>query len=249
MVEVCAICDIAGCHHIRSRAAMTDPTPTRAEVEAHDLAEQGRHAISALWQRCETLTAQRNALRERAEAAEAERDRQYDENVNRIAMQARAENERDAARRAEAAAWNDAIEAAAGVAEQYRDCWPRATAPDAQYELKQEYLHMAYAAKIVGEQVRALTGCPHGGRGMSAPRKIWAYPNGHWGCAKLGWGEFAHAYQHDDVVRELSGIASHAIDQWESCIESEYAGTSSYDYMIAEVQERRAALAKIAQEG
>ena len=83
---------------------------------------------------------------------------------------------------------------------------------------------------------------------MSAPRKIWAYPNGHWGCAKLGWGEFAHAYQHDDVVRELSGIASHAIDQWESCIESEYAGTSSYDYMIAEVQERRAALAKIAQD-
>lgn len=42
----------------------------RAEVEAHDLAEQGRHAISALWQRCETLTAQRNALRERVEAAE-----------------------------------------------------------------------------------------------------------------------------------------------------------------------------------
>lgn len=53
------------------------------------------------------------ALRERAEAAEAERDRQYDENVHRIAMQARAENERDAARRGEAAAWNDAIEAAA----------------------------------------------------------------------------------------------------------------------------------------
>ncbi|QXI63379.1 hypothetical protein CP157_01097 [Paracoccus marcusii] len=122
MVEVCAICDIAGCHHIRSRAAMTDPTPTRAEVEAHDLAEQGRHAISALWQRCETLTAQRNALRERAEAAEAERDRQYDENVNRIAMQARAENERDAARRAEAAAWNDAIEAAAQWAEDGFTC-------------------------------------------------------------------------------------------------------------------------------
>lgn len=94
---------------------------------------------------------------------------------------------------------------------------------------------------------------------MSAPRKIWATPfdagitSGTYAAEevlpKLPPNGDACLYHHDDVVRDLSSIASHAIDQWESCIESEYAGTSSYDYMIAEVQERRAALAKIAQEG
>lgn len=106
---------------------MTDPTPTRAEVEAQRRAvsflrsqhaqicfERGDHKdeVDTPWSRGADAIEQCAALRERAEAAEAERDRQYDENVNRIAMQARAENERDAARRAEAAAWNDAIEAA-----------------------------------------------------------------------------------------------------------------------------------------
>ncbi|MEZ1817452.1 hypothetical protein QVM29_32350, partial [Pseudomonas aeruginosa] len=75
---------------------------------------------------------------------------------------------------------------------------------------------------------------------MSAPRKIWANviveSNGVGLCGEWNHADCGHledeVYHHDDVVRELSGIASHAIDQWESCIESEYAGTSSYDYMI-----------------
>lgn len=67
--------------------------------------------IDALAQRCADLEA-------RAERAEAELQRQYDENVHRIAEQARAEAERDAIAAA-------AFEAAAQVCEEY----PRA-APD-----------------------------------------------------------------------------------------------------------------------
>lgn len=162
MVEVCAICDIAGCHHIRSRAAMTDATPTRAEVEAAVEKLANSHLGMSLeeWNAVSntilTCAAENQALRERAEAAEAERDEARAAYLAHKRLRIDAEQQAHAARRAEAAAWNDAIEAAAGVAEQYQDCWPRATAPDAQYELKQEYLHMANGAKIVGQQVRAL---------------------------------------------------------------------------------------------
>ena len=111
MVEVCAICDIAGCHHIRSRAAMTDATPTRAEVEAlvaHNKALIDRNV----------------ALRERAEAAEAECARLKNirsaiaegYNAEAVALEKAVSEtltaQLTAARRAEAAAWNDAIEAA-----------------------------------------------------------------------------------------------------------------------------------------
>lgn len=129
MVEVCAICDIAGCHHIRSRAAMTDPTPTRAEVEHHprpdvtDLTVQEWAAY-----RCDDagavarkLLAENQALRERAEAAE----RAHLSLCEAIGIPATALSHIEytaqltAARRAEAAAWNDAIEAAAVAAEEW----------------------------------------------------------------------------------------------------------------------------------
>lgn len=115
---------------------MTDPTPTptRAEVEALAASLNRRgdmvpsrgymHEAAGLLR---ALAAENQALRERAEAAEAERDRQYDENVNRIAMQARAENERDVARRAEDKAFNEALEKAIGIA---RRCGAFATARD-----------------------------------------------------------------------------------------------------------------------
>ena len=150
---------------------MTDPTPTRAEVEAFS-PYVGRDAVPTMkldadlgrWVRLSDYA----ALRERAEAAEAEVQRLKNirsaiaegYNAEAVALEKSVSEtltaQLTAARRAEDAAWNAAIEAAAGVAEQYRDCWPRATAPDAQYELKQEYLHMANGAKIVGQQVRAL---------------------------------------------------------------------------------------------
>lgn len=153
---------------------MTDPTPTRAEVEAAVEKLANSHLGMSLveWNAVSntilTCAAENQALRERAEAAEAECARLKNirsaiaegYNAEAVALEKAVSETLTAqlteARRAEAAAWNDAIEAAAGVAEQYRDCWPRATAPDAQYELKQEYLHMANGAKIVGQQVRAL---------------------------------------------------------------------------------------------
>ena len=106
---------------------MTDPTPTRAEVDYVLNSLAHRAPIQGTWTlQCEAAEVIR-ALRERAEAAEAERDRQYDENVHRIAMQARAENERDAARRAEDKAFNEALEKAIGIA---RRCGAFATARD-----------------------------------------------------------------------------------------------------------------------
>ena len=128
MVEVCAICDIAGCHHIRSRAAMTDPTPTRAEVERDLLMavllgaeyrvdldwlhKHGMEGATALGKRAAELTIvmrdERDALRERAEAAERDRD----EALNQLDS---AKHSVDVLRRritATNAAWNDAIEAA-----------------------------------------------------------------------------------------------------------------------------------------
>lgn len=88
---------------------------------------------------------------------------------------------------------------------------------------------------------------------MSAPRKIWIADDDmaemrFEGMIWIDPQPAADLYHHDGPVQELKSIAGHALDQWESCIESEYAGTSSYDHMIADVHERRAALAKIAQE-
>lgn len=113
---------------------MTDPTPTRAEVEALAAAMDasvsrlvGKKTPSKEAAVMRALSAENQALRERAEAAEAERDRQYDENVNRIAMQARAENERDTARRAEDKGFNEALDKAIAIA---RRCGAFATARD-----------------------------------------------------------------------------------------------------------------------
>lgn len=99
---------------------MTDPTPTRAEVETilrYHFNEPDDYPIS-------TTIGHLRALRERAEAAEAERKAADFRLVDRyrnpktgifnfpddVAAIVRALDE---ARRAEAAAWNDAIEAAA----------------------------------------------------------------------------------------------------------------------------------------
>ena len=101
--------------------AMTDQTPTRAEVEAQRRAasflrsqhkqlcfEQGDHKdeVDTAYSLGADAIERCTALRERAEAAERViKAQDYD--------YGRAISERDAARRAEAAAWNDAIEAAA----------------------------------------------------------------------------------------------------------------------------------------
>ena len=99
---------------------MTDPTPTRAEVEHHprqdvtDLTVQEWAAY-----RCDDagavarkLLADNQALHERAEAAERERDGaiQWRNHYRQSWLDCR--DALAAARRAEAAAWNDAIEAA-----------------------------------------------------------------------------------------------------------------------------------------
>jgi len=130
MVEVCAICDIAGCHHIRSRAAMTDATPTRSEVTDERLIERLRD----MGIQCCDLAADRiPTLRERAEAAEAECARLKNirsaiaegYNAEAVALEKAVSEtltaQLTAARRAEAAAWNDAIEAAATVGDHYAD--------------------------------------------------------------------------------------------------------------------------------
>lgn len=105
--------------------AMTDPTPTRAEVERDLLMavllgaeyrvdldwlhKHGMEGATALGKRVAELTIamrdERDALREWAEAAE--RDRDEHKAVLRMTGEMLT-----SARRAEAAAWNDAIEAA-----------------------------------------------------------------------------------------------------------------------------------------
>lgn len=120
---------------------MTDPTPTSAEVDSFrpvDIHERNADMLAepdGQWVRLSDY----QALRERAEAAEAmaESLRKMEEEAadgereyRRIAEKAadvmlRAVAERDEARRAEAAAWNDAIEAAAGEVESlwaFRTC-------------------------------------------------------------------------------------------------------------------------------
>lgn len=68
----------------------------------------------------ELLAAENAALLARAEAAEGERDRQYDENVNRIYMQAKAELELDEAKASIGAAWCEGRDAAKREAESAR---------------------------------------------------------------------------------------------------------------------------------
>ena len=93
---------------------MTDPTPTptRAEVEAAVEKLANSHLGMSLeeWNAVSntilTCAAENQALRERAEAAEFERDFWH-------GALATANSQCYEARRAEAAAWNDAIEAAA----------------------------------------------------------------------------------------------------------------------------------------
>ena len=91
---------------------MTDPTPTptRAEVERCEpghYGEMDRHPEGA-W----VSFTDYQALRERAEAAEAERGAARAAYLAHKRLRIDAEQQAHAARRAEAAAWNDAIEAA-----------------------------------------------------------------------------------------------------------------------------------------
>ena len=94
---------------------MTDPTPTRAEVEriATQLEKEEGCGLPQL------AADMLRALRERAEAARRRGDILAE--GWQIADEGRIEAEAalTAARRAEAAAWNDAIEAAAGAAEEW----------------------------------------------------------------------------------------------------------------------------------
>lgn len=108
---------------VHRRASQTAPAPTRAEVEA--LAAQ-LDAERTHWVRCiETdaatmlrcLASENAALRERAEAAEAENQRTNQLWEHTSFMLGATLADLSAARRAEAAAWNDAIEAAALEAE------------------------------------------------------------------------------------------------------------------------------------
>ena len=95
---------------------MTDPTPTRAEVERYDpyTDEGNREGYGEMekqpdgdWVRFTDY----QALRERAEAAEAEATRLEMACFNQGVSISYTQAALTAARRAEAAAWNDAIEA------------------------------------------------------------------------------------------------------------------------------------------
>lgn len=94
---------------------MTDPTPTRAEVETilrYHFNEPDDYPIS-------TTIGHLRALRERAEASERHKDagwdqqRYWSDRYNR--KTAALEKALVEARRAESAAWNDAIEAAGNL--------------------------------------------------------------------------------------------------------------------------------------
>ena len=89
---------------------MTDPTQTRAEVErlCHVII---RHVAdgATIWEKDHAaMIDTMRALRERAEAAEAERAEQWRQRREAEAARDTALAISDAARRAEAAAWNDA---------------------------------------------------------------------------------------------------------------------------------------------
>ena len=83
---------------------------------------------------------------------------------------------------------------------------------------------------------------------MSAPRKIWANPDGEWvdfDDSEMNYSP-SQPYHHDDVVRELVAAARVVIDRCHDTID----GNDGYreidgDYIDA----LKAALAKIAQEG
>lgn len=124
---------------------MTDPTPTRAEVEAAVEKLANSHLGMSLmeWNAVSntilTCAAENQALRERAEAAEEQRDNyqgMYETGLHLLT----------AARRAEDAAWNDAIEAAAKEADEEVD---RCSSGGA-YSIMQE------TARDVAEYIRAL---------------------------------------------------------------------------------------------
>ena len=90
---------------------MTDPTPTRAEVARYTAAgyDPGMTAAhDGPW----VSYADYQALRGRAEAAEAERDEARAAYLAHKRLRIDAEQQAHAARRAEATAWNDASEAA-----------------------------------------------------------------------------------------------------------------------------------------
>lgn len=84
---------------------MTDPTPTRAEVDIDALIRSFHHN-SNVGKSLVSIKADNQALRERAEAAEKESAEWRDQALRKADALTKA-------RRAEAAAWNDAIEAAA----------------------------------------------------------------------------------------------------------------------------------------
>ncbi|NPD16261.1 hypothetical protein HOY34_13760 [Xinfangfangia sp. D13-10-4-6] len=93
---------------------------------------------------------------------------------------------------------------------------------------------------------------------MGEPERIWAKTHGAstdvlTGQRGLvgGWNEYRRDGQCEylrrdgETLKGIIAIATFALDQWESCIESEYSGTADYRLMLADVQERRAALAKM----
>ena len=141
---------------------MTDPTPTRAEVDADlrnaarkakalmdflDLKGASRTTLHRLVDTCERAARENQVLRERAEAAEHE-TAMSQPLFSRRMLEARLVELNaalTASRRAEAAAWNDAIEAAAQVADGiYREA--------AEYRLPL----MAVGASKCRDDIRAL---------------------------------------------------------------------------------------------
>ena len=99
---------------------MTDPTPTPTRAEAEALCATLRYGCNLQQRDGEQAADMIQALHERAEAAERHKDAGWDQQrywcdryVNKTAALEKALVE---ARRAEAAAWNDAIEAAAKAA-------------------------------------------------------------------------------------------------------------------------------------
>lgn len=93
---------------------MTDPTPTPTRAEVERIPEHCAWAARGYWGSAYmALLEDHKALRERAEAAEAERAEQWRQRRGAEAARDTALAISDAAQRAETAAWNDAIEAAA----------------------------------------------------------------------------------------------------------------------------------------
>lgn len=141
------------------------------------------------------------------------------------------------------AEWNAAIEAAKEACNQIAD------------ELCQARDYAAGGAFDALDAIRALRRTPHGGRGMSAPRKIWvteyhevgAKGAGHW--IDHNFSVDAKPYHRDDVVRELVEVLMlHAAYESTPSDRGGKNGPKGEAY-AAFISARDAALAKTAQEG